>query len=371
MSLLGNIDAFNPEHDNWPEYYEMLEQYFLANDIEDNKKRTATLLTIIGKETYSLLTTLMSPDKPSSKKADELNGILTSHFQPTPIVIAERYKFYSRNQGESENIATYVAELRKLTKYCEFKAFLDEALRDKFVCGLKNSRMRKRLLFEKDLTLNKALELAKCIEKSETENNIMAAKEISTHVLKPQFDRRQCYRCGSETHLANKCYHKETICNNCNIRGHLAKVCRRKSTAPASESKHPTTQKCHACIQRNDADAVIPSDDDNHTYYIHRLNYKEPFKIQLNIRERNLEFEIDTGSGLTIISEVTYRNYFAKYNLEKNNVTLKTYSGERLNVLGYITVELRLCMMERNIMNLNYMLLKEMEFIYWDVVGYP
>ena len=103
----------------------MLEQYFFANDINDNKNRTATLLTVIGKDTYSLLTTLMSPEKPSTKKAGELNDILTKHFQPTPIVIAERYKFYSRDQRETENIATYVAELRRLTKYCDFKTFLN------------------------------------------------------------------------------------------------------------------------------------------------------------------------------------------------------------------------------------------------------
>ena len=51
MSLLGHIDVFNQADDNWPEYYEMLEQYFFANDINDNKKRTATLLTVIGKDT--------------------------------------------------------------------------------------------------------------------------------------------------------------------------------------------------------------------------------------------------------------------------------------------------------------------------------
>ena len=48
--------------------------------------------------------------------------------------------------------------------------------------------------------------------------------------------------------------------------------------------------------------------------------------------------EIDTGSGLAIISETTYRNYFVKYDLI-NNVRLKTCSGERLLVLGYVKVD--------------------------------
>ena len=47
----------------------------------------------------------------------------------------------------------------------------------------------------------------------------------------------------------------------------------------------------------------------------------ESLKIELTVHENGVDFEIDTGSGLTIISETTYRNYFAKYDLIKNNVS--------------------------------------------------
>ena len=94
--------------------------YFLDDDISDNKKRTATFLTLIGKETYSLLNPLTAPDKPSSKKVDELNTILFEHFEPKPIVTAERYQLYSRVQQDEETRSTllnlenvpYIASLR-------------------------------------------------------------------------------------------------------------------------------------------------------------------------------------------------------------------------------------------------------------------
>ena len=57
------------------------------------------------------------------------------------------------------------------------------------------------------------------------------------------------------------------------------------------------------------------------------------------MHENVVDFKIDTGSGLTIISETTYLNCFAKCDLIKNNVSLKTYSGERFLVLGYIKVD--------------------------------
>lgn len=42
-SLLGSIEQFDPKYGDWSEYTERLEQYFLANDINDDKKQTAVL----------------------------------------------------------------------------------------------------------------------------------------------------------------------------------------------------------------------------------------------------------------------------------------------------------------------------------------
>ena len=64
-------------------------------------------------------------------------------------------------------MADYVAELRRLATTCEFGAFLDDALRDKFVCGLQKENIQRRLLAEADLELKKALELAQGMEAAE------------------------------------------------------------------------------------------------------------------------------------------------------------------------------------------------------------
>ncbi len=42
----------------------------------------------------------------------------------------------------------YVAELQCLSTHCEFRAYLPEALRDRFVCGIRNEGNQKRLLTE-------------------------------------------------------------------------------------------------------------------------------------------------------------------------------------------------------------------------------
>ena len=149
MALLGRINSFDLKTDNITEYIERVEQYFIANDVTNEKKQTAIFLTVIGNETYSLLRNLLAPESPAGKTVKTLSETLIDHLKPQPIIIAERYKFYCRDQSENETITEYLAELRKLTLNCDFKDFLDQALRDRFVCGLQNNSIRRRLLAER------------------------------------------------------------------------------------------------------------------------------------------------------------------------------------------------------------------------------
>ena len=73
------------------------------------------LLTVIGAKTYGLLRSLLAPTLPQDKPYDELVTQLKSHFSPKPIVISERFQFYSRKQRANESGAEFLADLRKLT----------------------------------------------------------------------------------------------------------------------------------------------------------------------------------------------------------------------------------------------------------------
>ena len=151
MSLIGKVETFNQGYDNHEEYYKMVKHYFITNEITGDAKQSATFLTEIG-------SSLVTPDKSATMKVKDLNKILIDHLLPKQIVIAERYKFHQRVQGEDEKVADFVAEPRRLSVHWEFDAFLNEALRDKLVCGLRDSG--KRLLTERDLDLKTAISLA-------------------------------------------------------------------------------------------------------------------------------------------------------------------------------------------------------------------
>ena len=82
-------------------------------------------------------------------------------------MIAERFHFHRRNQAPEESVSDFIAQLWRLATYCEFGNYLDEALRDRFVCGFKSEVMQKHLLSKVDLNLKRAVEIAQGIEVAE------------------------------------------------------------------------------------------------------------------------------------------------------------------------------------------------------------
>ena len=90
MALLGTVDKFNLHEDNWLEYVERVQQFFVANDIVSDDKKRGVLLTVIGSEAYSLLRNLLLPLKPSKISFTQIVQVLKDHLNPKPIVIAER-----------------------------------------------------------------------------------------------------------------------------------------------------------------------------------------------------------------------------------------------------------------------------------------
>lgn len=130
-ALLGSINEFS-RSDNWTLWHERLEQFFLANDVKDEKK-AALFLTLIGKEGYAILRNLCAPDLPSSKNYIELASIMKSHMDPKPNVMLERYKFKQCRQDGNEEIKEYVQKLKMASTYCEFGQTQKDNMRDQFV----------------------------------------------------------------------------------------------------------------------------------------------------------------------------------------------------------------------------------------------
>lgn len=54
-----------------------------------------------------MLENLLAPELPKAKSFVALKELLILHHLPKPILTAERFKFHSRNQYESETVAQF------------------------------------------------------------------------------------------------------------------------------------------------------------------------------------------------------------------------------------------------------------------------
>jgi len=123
-NLMGQMEPYELDRgEEWTTYIERLEQFFVANKIIEGQQKRAVLLTVIGSEAYGLLWNLLSPAKPAEKEFNEKVQVMQNHLNPRLLIIAERFKFHRRNQGENESVAQYVVELCKLSERCDFSDY--------------------------------------------------------------------------------------------------------------------------------------------------------------------------------------------------------------------------------------------------------
>ena len=196
MSIVEKIQEFRPETERFSTYVKRLKLYFDANSVTEEKK-VPVFLTVIGANNYALLSDYYSPGKPQDQSLDDLIKTMENHFEPVSIIIAERFQLYKCDQKSGETIADFMAELRRLATNCKFGAHLDNALRDRFVCGLNNEAIQKRLLLEKDLTMSKAVDLSLSLQSADEMSQAMHPGKLSdgrVGVLKAS-SQQLCYHC--------------------------------------------------------------------------------------------------------------------------------------------------------------------------------
>ncbi|KAK6179270.1 hypothetical protein SNE40_011672 [Patella caerulea] len=361
MAEIGKISEFDEVKESFVCYEERMSQYFIANDVEDGKK-VPIFLTVVGPQTYGLLKNLLAPVLPSTHTYDVLIDTLKRHFTPTPLVIAERYKFHRRDQNDGESVADYMVALRKLSTHCDFGDFLNQALRDRLVCGLKNEVIQKRLLTTVGLTLRMATDTAQAMELAEKDSmelkgttspavsvNKLHRGKFGGHTSKSKsygystngysgnqnksqrhytgnrqsFQSKnstsadvKCFRCGNFNHKHFKCPFRNEKCFMCQDRGHISKMCNKR---PFSTNN-------------------VPAEEFGLWSVYFGEGRRAAYKVRVLLNSKEVEMEVDTGAALSVMPANLYIEHFSNCELKPSSVVLKTYSGEVLNLMGELEV---------------------------------
>eukprot|EP00731_Ephydatia_muelleri_P003718 Em0001g3718a len=207
-----------------------------------------------------------------------------------------------------------------MTRNCAFGTLEEELIRDRIVCGVSSEKIKERLLRERDLTLDKAIDLCRAEEQSKTQLKCIS-EEVSAdlslvHAINPRPKRQPtvshgslpneeagavkpisnqhptsiCRNCGYQ-HKRDKCPAFGKRCNKCHKFNHFARYCR------SSKGVSTLTQKEEE-EEHSDADELV----------VGTLNAKQTVEMGVNecfasfrVQDRVIKFKIDTSSQVNVM----------------------------------------------------------------------
>jgi len=102
---LGQLSSFQPKSETISAHLEWVKIFFGINGIEEDQQKVSVFLNAVGSWMYVLLRDLLAPVKPADKAFADIQKVQTDHYEPKPLVIAERFYFHQRQMNQ------YVAEL--------------------------------------------------------------------------------------------------------------------------------------------------------------------------------------------------------------------------------------------------------------------
>ena len=134
-----------------------------------------------------ILTTLRVNEETIAYK--ELIKQIEDFFKVRRNILAERQKFNKRIQGRKEDcrtveetIETFINGLYTLAETCKYDTLKDEFIRDRIIAGVKDERLSDILVQQDDLTLTKAVEIARKWEARETDLKAIRGETSSSQV---------------------------------------------------------------------------------------------------------------------------------------------------------------------------------------------
>lgn len=310
---ISSMEQFNfSKPEEWPQWITRFERFRQASGVASKSEQSQVnvLIYSMGQKAEDLFQSfrLSEDDGKSYKKVKEK---FDEYFTVRRNTIHERAKFNTRRQGETESVDHFITDLYALAKYCGYGELQDELIRDRIVVGIRDSRLSEKMQLEPDLTLEKAVTLARQSESIKTqqptvrgealqESTIEVVKTGKSAQSKVQARHQQqrnssqqvkCGRCGKQgPHNRAQCPAKDSTCYKCGKTGHFKSVCRSTMTKSSVRTVETNNDNFLGTIHSSEVSTVEES----------------KWTRTLTLNQRNVEFKIDTGADVTVIPKSFY-----------------------------------------------------------------
>lgn len=387
---------------NWLQFKEDWQIYAVATGCMEKSTeiQAATLLHCVGKETREIL---RNTEVSSEEMKDSVHIIkkLDDYFIPKTNKSIERHRFNNRVQMPGENFDSFIGDLRKLAKNCDFGGMKEELLTDRIVCGIRESKVKNRLLQETELTLEKAIIICKSAEITEShlkefthknQAEIGAINKTSPrntadkdrYTRQGQKNHRQCggarqqVPAGVQGDKSSRPWEKSR--NNGNNSGSSDRdqattiksnvsnnrfKCNRCNFVHASKMCPAFGKICHKCNGKNHfarnclskkINVLESNNEQNETYLVgsisKSIDTKDEFWININFNDcenKYISFKIDTGAQTNVIPEYIFKTLNLNNYLKQSNVKITNYGGSQLRVLGECKLNCKVNNMDQKI----------------------
>lgn len=154
----------------WPQWKTRFERFRKATklDQEPGSVQVSTLIYTLGSEADKIFQTFTfdPPEQEGQDPSDSYDIVLQkfeNYFIPRRNIIHERAQFHQAIQNASESIESYLRKLFEMADKCNFNN-KEENIRDQLVIGLRDKAISRKLQLEADLTLDKAISVARTFE---------------------------------------------------------------------------------------------------------------------------------------------------------------------------------------------------------------
>lgn len=354
---VGSISEFKAGIDNWDEYKERLDQYFLANGIPANRQ-VCVLLTVIGAASYSVLRDLCDPELPSVKEYAVLAKLLHDQFAPKIMVFRKRTEFHNLTQKADETVGDWYRRIKNMATHCKFGGNLEMVIKDRFVAGMRSGKIQERL-FEEDhkKKLTELMEIAQNKEsvllskngqqvqtinyfkKTNNYQNIEGNKSKQSKL--PNYVNKGCYDSSSNNNKSSK---NSTIskatCNHCGKTNHNFSQCKFKGYKCRKCNKTGHIQSaCKTTLYNNNLVAAVNSIESLNMFNLN-ANFSDPIIIKVKMENVPMDVEVDTGSGISAIPESIFVKSFSGLKIKPARVVLKAYDGKVIEPVGQVSCNL-------------------------------
>ena len=350
-----SFDFTKPQE--WERWIRRFDRFRQASNLTTTpeENQVNTLVYCMGDEAEDVLRglTLTADDR---KKYKPVKEGFDAFFVPKKNVIYERAKFNQRVQLPGETVDSFITALYGLAEHCNYGQLHNELIRDRIVVGLRNVSLSEKLQLDRDLTLETAITKARQAEEVRRQQSDLRGENGSaskcsnvdavhaknyrkpkyppkpqpqkqgknTPHARPQAGSKACGRCGKmPSHGISECPAKDAVCHNCGKKGHYGKVCRNSA--------------------KSSLNAVTKEEEES--FFLGAVNGgKDPWTVQLQVRDKKVCFKIDTGADVTALPAEVYHDITGGHDvkhLARSTHPLFGPGGNVLSVLGVAKETLR------------------------------